>query len=289
MKVNILDAEQNKFSPLWEAREASFALPKRLRNVQYINYIDFEREVTEQNDDFVKNIVDDLFAGDVFIIKKAFSDEFVATLKRRTHEFWSSRPSEFHKMIEGVPDFHRIIDEEVGKKYSFQAVKHSAYFFPWNSDPLGLFAPINERWRLLKFMTGFKADQYERNTPKDLIVDRIQIVRYPPGLGFLETHCDPHLNQRIFISGYLSKRGVDYNSGGFYVVDSCGRAVYLEDQIDVGDIGIGYATVAHGVGLIDEGQKSDWKNTTDGRWFLGLYSNTSDEVNDRHTAQAVKI
>ena len=44
--------------------------------------------------------------------------------------------------------------------------------------------------RPLKFSAGLSIDQYETNTPKDKIVERVQIVRYIPK-GFVEPHVDP--------------------------------------------------------------------------------------------------
>ena len=42
----------------------------------------------------------------------------------------------------------------------------------------------------------------------------------------------------------------------------------------------------HGVDTIDPDQKPNWL-TKDGRWWLGLYSNSSDMVSKR--AQGVKV
>ena len=76
---------------------------------------------------------------------------------------------------------------------------------------------------------------FEKNTPKDGVVDRYQVARYLPGIGRSETHSDPYLNQRFFISAFMSKKGVDYQSGGFYVVKEGNKFMDLENNIDVGD------------------------------------------------------
>ena len=47
--------------------------------------------------------------------------------------------------------------------------------------------------RRTRFLMGLRPDEYEKNTPKDGVVDRIQIVQYPPRVGFLEPHSDPYL------------------------------------------------------------------------------------------------
>ena len=57
-------------------------------------------------------------------------------------------------MKENCPDFHRVIDENVSNLYSIKALKHSAYFFPWNEDKYNLFEPIYEKWRFLKVLGG---------------------------------------------------------------------------------------------------------------------------------------
>jgi len=232
--------------------------------------------------------VESLYSGDFYLVKRGFPQEFMINLKEQTHQYCSSRPQEFYQIVEGCPDFHRVIDEELATKYSFKMIKHSAYFYPWNDDPLKIFPIVMPRWRLFKFLGGFDWKAYEKNTPKDGVIDRIQIVRYLPQVGLLETHSDPYKHQRLFISGYMSKRGVDFEDGGFYIIGEDGRQVYLENEIEVGDIGIGYATLAHGVTPCDVHKIPDLSKT-DGRWFLSMYSNVSDEVKDRHTGHPVRI
>ena len=35
-------------------------------------------------------------------------------------------------MLNGTPNFHRVIDKKITKKYSLYAIKHSFYFYNWN-------------------------------------------------------------------------------------------------------------------------------------------------------------
>lgn len=279
---------RNKYLPVWERLERSKPLPERVRNVVEMDYRDFKDKVQRQEESFVESVTVSLYAGDVYLLKNAFPKEFMVALRKNAHAYAKNRPPEFYKMLEGSPDFHRIIDLEDGKKYSFRVCKHSCYFYPWNNDPLGLFPPIYERWRAVKLLMGLRPDEYEKNTPKDGVIDRIQVVRYPPRIGFLEPHSDPYRYQRLFFSGYMSKRGVDFQGGGFYLVGPGDRPVELEDQLEVGDVSIGYATVWHGVAPVDHDKESSW-DKQDGRWFLSMYSNVSDEVPSRHTGYPVKL
>ena len=75
--------------------------------------------------------------------------------------------------------------------------------------------------------------------------------------------------------------------------------INIEDEIDVGDFLFCYASVFHGVAPCEctcirqpNGDHHvnciDWTQD-DGRWFLSMYSNASDEYPDRYTSSPVKL
>lgn len=273
------------YEQLWEALEKSKPIPTRFRTLHTLNWSEFQSGVLNGN---AHDMVENLYAGDSYLIKGAFTEKFMLDLRRNVHEYCKTHPSEFHKMLEGTPDFHRIIDIETGKNYSFNSCKHSCYFYHWNEDPFDIFDTINDRWHILKILMGLRYNEYENNTPKDGVIDRIQVVRYPPKFGYLEPHFDAHQHQRLIFNAYMSKRGIDYQGGGFYLINSKNEAVNIEDLIDVGDMCFGYASVYHGVAPVDADKECDWTKD-DGRWFLSMYSNASDEMKDRFTASPVKL
>ena len=279
---------ENKFKREWLRLEAQYPRPERVRHLIRREWRDFRNKIRIQDTDFVKTVVGRLYAGDVYILKNAFPKEWMERLRENTFKYFKSKPSEFHKMLEGTPDFHRKIDLETGKKYAFKVCKHSAFFYPWNQDPLNVFPNVYRRWRPIKWLMGLEEKAYERNTPKDGVVDRIQIAQYPSKIGYLEPHSDPYLHQRLFFSGYISKRGENYTGGGFYLVGKDDSIVEAESDIEIGDIGIGFATVVHGVAPCNLNKKPDW-NSQEGRWFLSMYSNASDVFPQRHTGYPVNI
>jgi len=130
-------------------------------------------------------------------------------------------------------------------------------------------------------------DVWEKDTPKDGIVDRIQIVKYPPNSGLLEPHQDPYIYQNFFISVYLSKKGEDYKEGGMYFINENKTKFMFDDLVDVGDMAYGFATLYHGVDISKTIEKTS-NNDTTGRWFMGLYSTVSDYVENRHTGKPSK-
>ena len=134
---------------------------------------------------------------------------------------------------------------------------------------------------------GLKPNEYENNTPKDGIVDRVQVVQYPSRIGYLEPHIDPNKNQRLFFSGYMSKAGVDYQGLGFYLIDKRNQIVEVESKINKGDVGIGYSTVYHGVAPVNTNKNPNWEDINDGRWFLSMFSNESDEKKNRITSSSL--
>lgn len=275
------------FKKQWSILEEKKNFPSKLRKLKTIEYEELKKKVESNDEEFARMICKSIFEGDCYIIKNAFSKKFFDDLRDNVFQYFKNKPSSFYKMLENkCPDFHRIITKEIGLKYSFKACKHSFYFFPWNNDDLQLFEPINLRWRVLKKIMGLSPTEYENNTPKDGIVDRIQVVQYTSKDGFLETHTDPFKFQKFFISGYMSKKGEDYKDGGFYLIDTNNKKIDAEKMIDVGDMGIGYATVQHGVDPVNLEKEPNIEDRHDGRWFLGLYSNQSDEVKNRHTAKA---
>ena len=277
-----------KFKDIWQSLEREKPRPERCRKLIKRDWAGFKERVMENREPFSTMFVSSLYAGDVYILTGAFDKDWMIDLRRRTFDYFQSKPSEFYKMLEGSPDFHRQIDLETGKKYSFQVCKHSAFFYPWNDDPLNLFPTVYERWRVIKTLMGLEAKEYESNTPRNGVVDRIQVAQYPSKIGFLEPHSDPYLHQRLFFSGYMSQRDEDYSGGGFYLVGAGDSVVEAEADIQIGDIGIGYATVYHRVAPCDRDNEPEWDKPS-GRWFLSMYSNASDEVPNRHTGHPVKL
>jgi hypothetical protein len=274
---------KNIFKNLWENLENSNNLPTRARKIINLDYSIFANKIDLNDQNFANDITNSLMLGDIYILKGAFNKEFFDSLKNKCFDYFKNEPSSFHKMLEGCPDFHRTIDLDVGKKYSFKLCKHSFYFYNWNKDPLNLFDTTYERWRKIKKLMGYDPNMFENNTPKDGAIDRIQVVQYPSKYGFLEPHSDPYKYQKFFISGYMSKKGKDYFDGGFYALGKENKVIDVEKYIDVGDVGIGFATIVHGVAPVNRNKDPKWKDVNDGRWFYSLYTNESDEIKNRHT------
>ena len=224
---------------------------------------------------------------EAFVLKKCASKDLKKIMLDLAEQYQKKRKPNFYKMLDGVPNFHRAIDKKLTKKYSLYAIKHSFYFYNWNIKSK-LEKKLKEgaywHWRYIKFLAGNEKRKYENNIPSNGQIDRLQIVRYPSGGGELKEHVDSRKNQRIVSGVVMSKRGKDYDTGGFYFKLSKTKNINLEDRIDEGDAVIFYGSLTHGVEVIDPHKKLSWNNNK-GRWFLGMFVNDSDHVKNRATSE----
>ena len=280
---------KNAYAAEWEKLEKNKKIPSVYKKVKFVEYKEFAAKILEQSPEFIKSVVESLYSGDMFIIKNALDQKKVNHIIDEIHKFTQSCPSNFYKMLEGIPNFHRWIGKDLINSYSIKYTKHSIHMFAWNNDISDVRKIIMEVCRPLKLLAGLSQFEFENHTPKDLIVERLQIARYPP-TGFIESHVDANTLMRLVISGYLSTRSIDYHNGGFYFVDEKDNKCDVEDKIKAGDIGLFYASLRHGLDTIDPNKNPDIKKK-DGRWWFGLNVHNSDEMEEskRHTTSPYKI
>ena len=278
----------NIYNELWNKYENITNPPTYYRNIIEICFNEFYEKAFSNDNGFALKLVNNLLNGDVYLLKKAFPSKYMKELKEKTAENWKYKKSEFYKIHENCPNFYRNITEDLADKYAFKQIKETQYFFPWNVDINNIYAETYKRWRVLKYISGYHKDIWEKNTPKDGVVDRIQIVKYPLNSGKLELHQDPYLYQKFFMSVYITKKGVDYKDGGMYFIDQNKKKFFLEDRVDIGDMSFGFGTIYHGVD-VSSPINNETVNSINGRWFMGLYSTVSDYVNNRHTGNPARF
>src|SRR6185295_16347411 len=107
------------FRDIWASLEKDGPRPTRARKIIRRDWAGFAERVRENREPFSTMLCASLYAGDVYILSGAFDKDWMLDLRRKTMDYFRSKPSEFHKMLEGTPDFHRLIDLETGRKYSF--------------------------------------------------------------------------------------------------------------------------------------------------------------------------
>lgn len=276
----------NPFAHAWQTLEQNGPKPRYARNIHIVEFEEFKDRIENATPESALEIAAGLYTGDCYILKNAYNPELLKKIRTNAIKFADQRESEFHKMFDGAPNFHRLIDADAAKHYYADARRHIFYFFPWNNDDLDAFEEIYSRWSIMKMLGGCGADTYRNNIPSDGVVDRFHVFHYPSGGGSLETHGDPTRNQKTIMAGMMSKRGKDYEQGGFYFVKEGDVAVDCEPQLDPGDLVSCYSTVLHGVAPVDPHKDFTW-DYDQGRWFVGLYSVESDYIKERETIQGL--
>ena len=278
----------SKINNYWNYLEGKYPAPKYVGKINKLNFLKLKNEIDRKNEKFIKSLIKRMYVNkEAFILKGCAKKGLKKVMLDLADHYKKNFKPTFYKMYNGVPNFHRAIDKKLTKKYSLYTIKHSFYFYNWNIKTK-LEKKLKDgaywHWRYIKFLAGNSKKKYENNLPKDGQIDRLQIARYPSGGGELKEHIDSRKNQRVVSGIIMSKRGVDYKSGGFYFKKSKSRIINLEDRIDEGDAVIFYGSLAHGVEIIDPHKKLSWESNK-GRWFLGMFVNDSDHVKNRITSE----
>tara|TARA_B100001057_G_C22870379_1_gene958564 strand:- start:7910 stop:8776 length:867 start_codon:yes stop_codon:yes gene_type:complete len=281
--MNFNDIIQN----YWANLENKSLPPRHVSKVSKLEFSTLKKAVDNKDINFVKKIIRRMYIDkEAFILKNSASKKLKKTILELAN-IYKKKKSSFHKMYDGCPNFHRVIDKKITKKYSLFAIKHSFYFYNWNIRTKlekELKDGVYRHWRYVKFLAGNGKNKFEKNIPSDGQIDRLQIVRYPAGGGELRDHVDPRKNQRIVSGIIMSRLGVDFQKGGFYFKSSKLKKLNIEKQLDEGDAVIFYGSIAHGVDKVDPDKKLIW-NSDKGRWFVGMFVNDSDHVRNRITAK----
>lgn len=278
----------NKLNNYWKYLEKKYQTPKYVESVNSLEFKDLKQAVQNGDEKFLKKLIWKMYVNkEAFILKNSASKDLKKIVIDLANHYKKNKKQNFHKMFDGTPNFHRMIDNKITKKYSLYAIKHSFYFYNWNIKSKlekKLKNGVYKHWRYIKFLAGNGMNKFENNIPSDGQVDRLQIVRYPAGGGQLRDHVDPRKNQRVVSGIIMSEIGKDFKKGGFYFKKSKIKKINIEKKLNEGDAVIFYGSIAHGVEKVDPQEKLVWQSNK-GRWFVGMFVNDSDHLKNRITAK----
>jgi hypothetical protein len=278
------------FKNEWDKIEDANTYPHHLRNINIVDASEFVSKVRQASEHDIKQLVDSIYSGDAYILKNAFSSEFIDNLKQKVFNWSLKTPEGYHEMRDGCPDYHAISNASRGPAGGYVSLEHSYVFFRHNNS-LNIFDIFDTYWETIKMLSGNEIDAYKTNIPSDGIIDRITLLQYPIGFGKITKHYDSSKSQKLLLGNLLSQIGEDYDYGknGFYLVDKNKNNVYIENIANKGDFVCVYPTMYHGVPTVKKTNHPDevsWTNTS-GRWYLQCYSAESHEVEDREYTVAI--
>lgn len=204
--------------------------------------------------------------GDAFIVKGVIEPAVVDRIKTYLTGIGRYSFPQYEPIREGCPNFHRINywDERSFVKGCF----HQFAFFPWNQDVFDLFALTRDVYYLKNLISNNRKDRFLGRIPDEGCISRLSFQFYPRGVGGMNKHADPvDFHQQTAPALVMSKRGVDYDTGGVYVEKADGTRIYPEDHAEIGDVVFINPQTPHGVDRIDEGAETDWLSFR-GRWTM---------------------
>ena len=103
------------YNLIWDFFEKKYPLPRKSRNIIEMEFLDFERIISNDNEFEIRKLIENLYFGDFYLIKNAFNKSFLNRIKKDCFNHFLGMPSSFYKMLEGTPDFQRKNDLDTGK------------------------------------------------------------------------------------------------------------------------------------------------------------------------------
>ena len=116
----------------WKSLESKKPAPKSVKKISIIEFDKLKKSINGKNEILVKSLIRKMYEGEAFIIRKAAQKKLKKIIINLAKYYDKKQKSSFHKMLDGTPNFHRIIDKKITKKYSLYAIKHSYFFYNWN-------------------------------------------------------------------------------------------------------------------------------------------------------------
>ncbi len=274
---------KNFYKNHWQKLLEKDYFPSYLNSVNSFDFTEFQKIILDKNDKSEK-LLNEVFKGNSLIIKNVFDKQEIIDLKNSIFEIENSQDESNYRMLDECPNFHVSNKKNniAPIKDNYDETAHSHYFFRWNKDEINIFQKFDKIWDLIKIFSGLEKDSYKKNKPKDLILDRIQIIRYPLNEGYITTHCDASAWQKLNIGICFNEQGKEFNEGGLYLLDKNEKKINIEDKLDIGDCFCWIPTIFHGVDIpkLSNHNNKNW-NSKSGRWQALALTVQSHRVKNR--------
>ena len=172
------------------------------------------------------------------------------------------------------------IGSKIGSGESYAQLLQTTYFYQNDLNYPNLSKLFNEIVAIRNLLTNLPCD-YGLNFNKDDFWNACRVHHYPQGGGHMAVHQDtlfPSLLKDFEIPFIqilipLSRRGIDFHSGGGYIIKN-NKKYFFERQYNIGSIIIFDGSIFHGVDDIDLDKLINF-DSKKGRIaiFVNLYKN----------------
>ncbi|GAA5510443.1 hypothetical protein [Novipirellula caenicola] len=200
----------------------------------------------------------------VVVLKGVFAKEDLQRVRENTVSYIAENPPTNPMIEAGVTNFWRRDDNPA--KSAVKRVKQFFASFYWNDDLAGESDMMKAMSVLRNEIAGLPATYTIAGMEPDGFMTYGNVTHYPSGGGKLNKHQDPPNKQFAVIIASMSKKGSDFEQGGFYV-EMDGNKLDIDQHLDVGDVYLMNPNCVHGVDAIDPQKTLDWDSGS-GRWIL---------------------
>lgn len=244
------------------------------------DYLDFTNKL--KSSEFVLSCIDKLSLGTIFVLKNSIDENFIEYAKNTLTKISKDELEIDSKVLDGCKNgFYNAknLNED-----GYKTFDKSFYFYHWNDDKTGIFDKIYSLYKPLKILNGNNENDLIENIPSDGHVERLHVINYPIGGGQISKHYDPISISICNFGLYGTKNGVDYDEGGFFVLNKDNEEVNLDKDIEKTDIVLFFPGLIHGVNPINAKMNSENK----GRWFFNINTIESHHNLEREFTVAIK-
>jgi hypothetical protein len=233
----------------------------------------------KKNIKFIRKSISD---GNIISVKNVVNSKIIRKIcfKIITKKMKPSDP----RVLQGIKNIFYVSEtkKKINKKNFYQAEDKSWYFFPWNKDNSNLTKLVQPIFNNVIKINGYDPKKIVKKKPLDLIVQRFHLIFYPYNSGKISIHKDPSNVVDVQCGIYVTSYNVDYDTGGFYVLDKFRKKIFLDKKIKSGDLVLFSPKIAHGVDPIQN--KKIKKTNISGRVFLNMNLIQSHHNKHRKTA-----
>jgi len=195
----------------------------------------------------LETILRDLNNGHLIIIRSYLNAEVVQSLRQLCSSLIDKWEDEYMPFDIGIPNNKRVHTprpESVVPAY-FKALN----MYPWNSSSVNIFNDCMHLYQLRAGLVGKSAESFISHYDSGYAA-RLALQFYPENKGYFKCHRDPYDIHQIAIPTIaLSNHGIDFSSGGFYLVGQQNRKVHLDSILEPGDAILFHSLIEHGVDI----------------------------------------
>jgi hypothetical protein len=215
----------------------------------------------------VTEISDAVMSGNVFILKNVFKEQREDLVELRRAVFRWAQETAATEQPDPTANCH-CRQAGVSKLQKTPHVYHSYNFNRLSELPSELSAQLYGYFEPLRVFQNALTGNAATFENFDGVALHPQIIQYPAGGGIFGRHHHPLNPQRIGLIVGLTRRGVDYDSGGTgFDVD--GTVIDIEADHDLGDVALFRFDIPHWVNPSNLRHKFDWDSEA-GRWTMVL-------------------